>query len=56
MIFAKHAKLSNGWAENVRLTVGGGRIETIEPDQVSQPSDTVIDTLEKQILAIGDRK
>jgi len=45
MIFAKHAKLSNGWAENVRLTVGGGRIETIEPDQVSQPSDTVIDTL-----------
>ncbi|MDP2520640.1 formimidoylglutamate deiminase [Shimia thalassica] len=45
MIFAKQAKLSTGWAANVRLTLVGGRVSTVETDQFAQPSDTVVDTL-----------
>jgi formiminoglutamate deiminase len=45
MIFAKQAKLSSGWATNVRIVVGDGRIAAIEPDQLPHPNDTVIDTL-----------
>jgi len=45
MIFVRQAMLANGWAHNVSISVAGGRIESIEADQVSQPNDTVIDTL-----------
>ncbi|MDP2492587.1 formimidoylglutamate deiminase [Shimia thalassica] len=45
MIFAKQAKLSSGWAANVRLTLTDGRITRIETDQVAQASDAVVDTL-----------
>src|SRR6056297_25887 len=45
MIFAAQAKLSSGWATNVRLTQVDGRITDIETDQVPQPTDTRVDTL-----------
>ncbi len=45
MIFAKQAKLSSGWAANVRLTLTDGRITRIETDQVALASDAVVDTL-----------
>lgn len=45
MIFAKQAKLSSGWAANVRLTLTDGRITRIETEQVAQASDAVVDTL-----------
>jgi len=45
MIFAKHAKLSTGWASNVRVTHAGGRITDISVDQSPQSSDVCIDTL-----------
>ena len=45
MIFATQAKLSTGWAANVRLTLTNGRITAIEADQAPQPGDTIVDTL-----------
>ncbi|SNT73901.1 formimidoylglutamate deiminase [Paracoccus seriniphilus] len=45
MIFAKQARLSTGWARNVRLELADGRVRKIETDQPHQPSDTVVDTL-----------
>ena len=51
MLFAKQAKLSSGWAENVRLELTEGRITTIENNQVAQPSDIAINTL---LPAIGN--
>lgn len=51
MIFAKHARLSTGWAANVRVTMAGGRIIAIDADQAPEPGDTCIDTL---LPAIGN--
>ena len=45
MIFAKQAKLSTGWAADVRLTIANGRITSIESDQAPQPADARFDTL-----------
>ncbi|SDG58580.1 formimidoylglutamate deiminase [Sulfitobacter delicatus] len=45
MIFAKQAKLPNGWASNVRLSEADGRITQIEVDQSPQAGDVQIDTL-----------
>ena len=45
MIFAEQAKLSNGWASNVRVTHVNGRITAIAADQTQTASDTCIDTL-----------
>ncbi len=45
MIFAKRAFLSSGWADNVRLTVEGGKVARIDTGQTVQPGDTSVDTL-----------
>ncbi|PYG28822.1 formimidoylglutamate deiminase [Pelagimonas varians] len=45
MIFATQAKLSTGWASNVRLAQAEGRITTIEVDQAPLPADYRVDTL-----------
>lgn len=45
MIFARQARLSSGWASDVRLTVVNGRITDILPDQAAQPSDLRVDTM-----------
>jgi len=51
MIFAKQAKLSTGWAANVRVVVESGRITALHTDQMPQPTDTVVDTL---VPALGN--
>jgi formimidoylglutamate deiminase len=45
MIFAKQAKLSTGWAYNVRLSLTGQVITLIETDQNPQAGDVRVDTL-----------
>lgn len=45
MIFAKQAKLSSGWARNVRVTHTAGRITKIDVDQSPTPTDSCVDTL-----------
>lgn len=45
MIFAKQAKLSTGWAANVRLRMDDGRVTQIETNQKARPSDISVDTL-----------
>ena len=45
MIFAKQAKLPDGWAKNVRLTFKSGRISTIDIGQNPEVSDVVVDTV-----------
>ena len=45
MIFAKQAKLSTGWASNVRVTHADGRITDITPNQTPDAQDTCVDTL-----------
>jgi hypothetical protein len=45
MIFAKQAKLPDGWAKNVRLIVASGRITTIDVGQKSVASDVAVDTI-----------
>jgi len=45
MIFAKQAKLSTGWASNVRVTHADGRITDIAPSQTPDAHDTCVDTL-----------
>ena len=45
MIFAKHAKLPQGWARDVRITVAEGRIAQVETAQSPRPDDTRVDTL-----------
>ena len=45
MIFAKQARLSTGWEDNVRISVNNGRISSIETGQSAQGSDTTVDTL-----------
>jgi formiminoglutamate deiminase len=45
MIFANQALLSTGWANDVRLTLDGGRIGQIETGACVQAGDTRVDTL-----------
>ncbi|MCZ4366363.1 formimidoylglutamate deiminase [Sulfitobacter dubius] len=45
MIFAKHARLPQGWARDVRITVAEGRIAQVETAQSPRPDDTRVDTL-----------
>ena len=45
MIFTKQAKLSTGWASNVRVTHADGRITDIAPNQTPDAHDTCVDTL-----------
>ncbi|MFW8593722.1 formimidoylglutamate deiminase [Cribrihabitans neustonicus] len=44
-IFARHARLPEGWAENLRLTVADGRIATVETGAAAQDGDWRVDTL-----------
>lgn len=45
MIFARQAKLSTGWATDVRLTLNQGRITGLSTGQAPQSSDACVDTL-----------
>jgi len=45
VIFAKHALLAAGWAENVRIQVSEGDISSIQPAAVAQAGDILVDTL-----------
>lgn len=45
MIFAKSARLAEGWAENVRLEISDGRVTGITPGTAAQPGDVTVDTL-----------
>ncbi|MFZ1468021.1 MAG: formimidoylglutamate deiminase [Paracoccaceae bacterium] len=45
MIFAQIALLPDGWAENVRITVQGGRISTVTAGAAAQPGDTAVQAL-----------
>ena len=51
MIFAKQAKLSTGWAHNVRISLGDQVIYQIETDQRFTAGDVSVDTL---LPAIGN--
>lgn len=45
MIFAKHALLAAGWAENVRIEVSEGAISRIETAAQAQAGDVHVDTI-----------
>ncbi|HBB82885.1 MAG TPA: formimidoylglutamate deiminase [Sulfitobacter sp.] len=45
MIFAKHAKLPQGWARDVRITVAEGRIAAVQTGQTPHPDDSRVETL-----------
>ncbi len=45
MIFAKHALLAAGWAENVRIEVSQGTISRIETAAQTQAGDVHVDTI-----------
>ena len=45
MIFAKHARLPQGWARDVRITVAEGRITAVQTGQTPHPDDSRVDTL-----------
>ncbi|MBU2936383.1 formimidoylglutamate deiminase, partial [Pacificibacter marinus] len=45
MIFAKQAKLSSGWATNVRLILVDGKITSVAENQSPAQDDTIVDTL-----------
>lgn len=45
MIFAKHALLATGWAQNVRIGVAKGFISEIAKDQTAQFGDLHVDTV-----------
>ena len=45
MIFANHALLHSGWAQDVRLLMDAGAITGIETDTVPQSGDVRVDTL-----------
>lgn len=51
MIFAKHAKLPTGWAQDVRLTMADQVITQIEATQSPHPGDICVDTL---LPAVGN--
>ncbi|WP_163851365.1 formimidoylglutamate deiminase [Pseudooceanicola aestuarii] len=45
MIFAKHALLPSGWAENVRLTQAAGQLTAVAPGSRVAPGDVRVDAL-----------
>lgn len=45
MIFAKKARLPDGWAHNVRVTVADGHITAVASGQAPQAGDVRVDTL-----------
>ncbi|TNF19068.1 MAG: formimidoylglutamate deiminase [Rhodobacteraceae bacterium] len=45
MIFARQARLPEGWAGNVRVSVAGGVIAQVETEAAPRPDDTRVDTL-----------
>ncbi len=45
MIFARRALLASGWAQDVRIGLGGGRIARLQSDAAAQPQDRCVDTL-----------
>lgn len=45
MIFAKHALLAAGWAENVRIEVSQGTISRVETAAQAQAGDVPVDTI-----------
>jgi formimidoylglutamate deiminase len=45
LIFAKRALLANGWAENVRLRLEHGLIQSITPQSKAEAADIVVDVL-----------
>ena len=45
VIHARQARLADGWAVNVRLTVNAGTISGLETDVPPQAGDTRVDTL-----------
>ncbi|MBU2865776.1 formimidoylglutamate deiminase [Pacificibacter marinus] len=45
MIFAKQAKLSSGWATNVRVILADGKITSVAENQSPVQGDTIVDTL-----------
>ena len=45
MIFANKALLSTGWETNVRITVDGGKIQTVEKQTKAKAGDSLVDTL-----------
>ncbi|MEP2846312.1 MAG: formimidoylglutamate deiminase, partial [Alphaproteobacteria bacterium] len=45
MIFAKHARLPQGWARDVRITVAEGRITAVQTGHTPHPDDSRVDTL-----------
>ncbi len=45
VIFAKRARTTNGWEQNVRVTHDGGRIHNVEANSKVQPTDIRVDTL-----------
>ncbi len=45
VIFAKSARLSSGWARDVRLTISQGRIDQITPLARAGDNDSCVDTL-----------
>ncbi|MCY4142831.1 MAG: formimidoylglutamate deiminase [Gammaproteobacteria bacterium] len=44
-IFAHKAFLTNGWNENVHLTIADGLVQTIQPDCQAEPRDFVADAI-----------
>ena len=44
-IYAEQARLADGWAARVRLTIAGGKITALEPDGAPAAGDVRVDTL-----------
>jgi formiminoglutamate deiminase len=45
IIFAKRARLSSGWAQNVRVALDNGRITAVDMNAAVSPEDISVDTL-----------
>jgi formimidoylglutamate deiminase len=45
LIFAKRALLPEGWADDVRITFAGGRMDQVTPAAQAQPGDTRVQAL-----------
>lgn len=45
VIFARRARTVNGWEENLRVTLRGGKIESLQNNAVLQEGDTQVDVL-----------
>ena len=39
-VFARKALLQKGWAENVRLSIDGGRIDDVQQGVTAEPADS----------------